>query len=272
MTKSVIDIEQQTVKKDPIWQQLRLEAEAASKNEPMLASFLHATLLNHQNLESAFSFHLAQQLDSPTASALMLREIIEAALTADPNIGKSLRCDLLAVKERDSACHRYSTAFLYYKGFLALQAYRIAHWLWQEERVSLALFLQSLISIEFAIDIHPAAKIGSGIMLDHGSGIVIGETAVVGDNVSIMQSVTLGGTGKEDGDRHPKIGNGVLISAGAKILGNIKIGDCCKISAGSVVLKDIPERSVVAGVPATIIGETSCDQPALNMDHDICCD
>lgn len=256
---------------DPIWQAIRNEVVEAAANEPMLASFYHATLLNHKSLETAFSYHLAHQLDSPTASALMLREIIEDALQADHSISCAMRCDLQAVKERDSACHRYSTAFLYYKGFSALQAYRIAHWLWQQERTSLALFLQSLIAREFSVDIHPAAKVGQGIMLDHATGIVVGETATIGNDVSIMQSVTLGGTGKEDGDRHPKIGNGVLISAGAKILGNIKVGDCSKISAGSVVLKEVPPRSVVAGVPATVIGETSCE-PALNMDHALGCD
>lgn len=180
-----------------------------------------------------------------------------------------MRADLHAVSERDSACCSQVTPLLYFKGFHALQAYRVAHWLWQQGRKSLALFLQNRISAVFAVDIHPAARIGKGIMFDHATGIVIGETAVVGDMVSIMQSVTLGGTGKEAGDRHPKVSNGVLIGAGAKILGNITVGECAKVGAGSVVLKDVPARAVVAGVPAKIIGDNLCGQPAQEMDHHI---
>ena len=269
MAKPAISI---TDSNDPIWQAIRQETECAVKQEPVLASFLHSTILNHQSLEGALSFHLAHLLDSPTASALLVREVIEEALAADPEIGKSVRCDLRAVNDRDSACCSYATPFLYFKGFHALQAYRIAHWLWNQERQSLALFFQSLISGEFGVDIHPAAKIGHGILLDHGTGVVIGETAKVGNNVSIMQSVTLGGTGKEEGDRHPKVGDGVLISAGAKILGNIDIGDGAKVGAGSVVLQPVPPHTTVAGVPAKIIGHPNCQQPALNMNHGINCD
>lgn len=180
-----------------------------------------------------------------------------------------MRADIQAVNERDSACCSLVTPLLYFKGFHALQAYRIAHWLWRQGRKPLALFLQNRISSVFAVDIHPAARIGKGIMFDHATGIVIGETAVVEDNVSIMQSVTLGGTGKEAGDRHPKVRKGVLISAGAKILGNIEVGECAKVGAGSVVLKDVPPRSTVAGVPARIIGENRCLQPSRDMDHHI---
>lgn len=256
---------------DALWATIRAETELDAAGEPVLASFLHATILNHHSLEDALSFHLAHKLDSATASALLVREVIEQALAGDPQIGAAIRCDIQAIKERDSACHSYATPFLYFKGFHALQSYRVAHWLWRQGRQSLALFFQNRISCEFGVDIHPAARIGRGIMLDHATGVVIGETAVVGDNVSIMQSVTLGGTGKEDGDRHPKVGNGVLLSAGAKVLGNIRIGDGAQVGAGSVVLKDVPNHAVVAGVPAVIVGRASSDAPALEMNHQLGC-
>lgn len=256
---------------DPLWDAIRQETELSITNEPVLASFLYSTILHHQSLECALSFHLANKLDNPTASAMLVREVIEQALAADPAIGKAMRCDLKAIKERDSACDGYSVPFLYSKGFHALQSYRVAHWLWQQGRESLALFFQNCISTEFGVDIHPAAVIGHGILIDHATGVVIGETAVVGNNVSIMQSVTLGGTGKEEGDRHPKVGDGVLISAGAKILGNIKIGSGAKVGAGSVVLQEVPPRTTVAGVPAKIVGHPGSDQPALDMDHSINC-
>ena len=254
---------------DPLWQTIREETALEAEREPILASFLHATILNHSTLEAALSFHLANKLDSPTASALLVREVIEDALDSDPSIGDAIRCDIRAVRERDSACVGFSVPFLYFKGFHALQAYRIAHWLWTQRREALALFFQNRISAEFGVDIHPAARIGRGVMMDHATGIVIGETAVVGNNVSIMQSVTLGGTGKELGDRHPKVGNGVLLSAGAKILGNIKIGDGAQVCAGSVVLAEVPAHTVVAGVPAKAIGRPCCEQPALEMNHGV---
>jgi len=257
---------------DPVWHTIREEATASAQHEPMLASFLHATILNHDSLESALSFHLAHKLDSTTLPALLIREVIEEALASDPAIGKAIRCDIKAVRERDSACDSYATPFLYFKGFHALQCYRIAHWLWKQGRHSLALFLQNRISVEFGVDIHPAAKIGCGILMDHATGIVIGETSVVKDNVSIMQEVTLGGTGKEHGDRHPKVEAGVLISCGAKILGNIRIGEGAKIGAGSVVLDDVPAHTTVAGVPARIVGHPKTDAPALDMNHRLNCD
>jgi serine O-acetyltransferase len=252
---------------DSVWPRIRAEAKEEVAREPMLASFFHATILNHEDLESALSFHLAYTLDSPTASSLLLREVIEEALQSDPCMRSTLRCDLLAVLDRDSACDTLYVPFLYFKGFHALQTHRVSHWLWNQGRRSLALFFQNRMSCEFGVDIHPAAKLGYGIMLDHATGLVIGETAVVGNNVSILQSVTLGGTGKEQGDRHPKVGNGVLISAGAKVLGNICIGDGAKVGAGSVVLEDVPPHTTVAGVPAKIVGRPSCDAPALEMDH-----
>lgn len=253
---------------DPVWETVRREAGDAAAKEPILASFLHATILNHKSLESALSFHLANKLDSPTASALLVREVIEAAFSQN-ELGAAMRADLQAIKERDSACDNYCTPFLYFKGFHALQAYRVAHWLWQQQREALALFLQNRISGVFAVDIHPAARLGEGIMIDHATGVVIGETAVVGNNVSIMQSVTLGGTGKEEGDRHPKVGDGVLISCGAKILGNIRIGEGAMIGAGSVVLQEVPAHTTAAGVPAKIIGKPGCQSPALEMNHSL---
>jgi serine O-acetyltransferase len=257
---------------DPVWERIREETAKHASDEPILASFLHATILNHTCLEAALSFHLAYQLDSPTASSLLLREVMLEAFDSDDYIRCAVRADLLAVEERDSACHELYIPFLYFKGFHALQTHRVAHWLWNRGRESLALFFQNRMSAEFAVDIHPAARLGSGIMLDHATGLVIGETAVVGNNVSILQSVTLGGTGKDEGDRHPKIGNGVLISAGAKILGNIRVGEGAKVGAGSVVLEDVPPHTTVAGVPAKVVGRPSSDQPALEMDHDFCCD
>lgn len=253
---------------DRLWHTIREETEREAKNEPLLASFLHATLLNHESLESALSYHLANLLDCPATPAILLREVIREALRKDSRIIDSVREDIKAVYERDSACHAFSTPFLYFKGFLALQSYRIAHWLWSNQRQSLALYFQHRISVVFGVDIHPAALIGCGIMIDHATGLVVGETCVIGNNVSIMQSVTLGGTGKEEGDRHPKVADGVLISAGAKILGNITIGEGAKIGAGSVVLQNVPPHCTAAGVPAKIICKHKDeDLPALNMDH-----
>lgn len=252
---------------DEVWLSIRQSAAREAQAEPVLASFLHATILNHDTLEAALSFHLAQKLGNPTAPALLVREVIEQAFAADPSIGHAMRCDLRAVQQRDSACPDHAVAFLFFKGFHALQSYRVAHWLWQAGRHALALFLQNRISCEFGVDVHPAARIGCGILLDHATGVVIGETAVVGDDVSIMQAVTLGGTGKVGGDRHPKVGSGVLIGAGAEILGNIRIGDGAQVCAGSVVLADVPMHTTVAGVPAQVVGRPCSEQPALEMNQ-----
>ena len=214
MTATQSDGIQQMHNGDPIWERIRSETRDAAAAEPILASFLHATILNHDELECSLSFHLANLLDNPSAPAMMLRELILEALRDDSEIRGAIRDDLNAILDRDSACHELYIPFLYFKGFQALQIHRIGHWLWTHDRQPLALFLQSQMSRQFGIDIHPAARFGHGIMLDHATGLVVGETAVVGNRVSILQSVTLGGTGKEDGDRHPKIGDGVLISAG----------------------------------------------------------
>lgn len=198
---------------------------------------------------------------------VVVREMVEEAYARDPSLVHAARADLVAIFERDPACHRLLQPILYFKGYQAMQAYRVGHHLWENGQRDLAYFVQMRVSEIFGVDIHPAAKIGKGIMIDHAHSIVIGETAVVGDNVSMLHSVTLGGTGKEEEDRHPKIGNGVLIGAGAKVLGNIKVGDCSRIAAGSVVLEEVPACKTVAGIPARIVGEAGCDQPSVSMNH-----
>ena len=254
-------------KVDPVWRQMRMEAEELADAEPFMASLAHSVVLHHNSLEHALSYRLAQKLSSPEMSPLLLREMADAAYAGDPVMGAAGRADIVAVHDRDPACHRMLQPLIYFKGFLAIQSYRLAHHLWTEGRKDLALFLQMRCSEVFGVDIHPNAIVGQGIMIDHAHSIVIGETAVVGDDVSMLHSVTLGGTGKEGGDRHPKIGAGVLIGAGAKVLGNIKVGDCSRIAAGSVVLKDVPPSTTVAGIPARIIGEAGCARPSHAMDH-----
>jgi len=252
---------------DPVWARICDEARQAVRDEPLLGGVIHNSLLHHPTLERALAFRFAVKLASAEISEQILREIADEAYAADRWLGEAARADLVAVHERDPACHRFLQPVLYFKGYQAVQAYRVGHWLWNKGRVDMASFIQMRVSEVFGVDIHPAARIGKGIMIDHAHSIVIGETAVVGDNVSMLHSVTLGGTGKEDGDRHPKIGDGVLIGAGAKVLGNIRIGRCTRIAAGSVVLTDVPACKTVAGVPARIVGEAGCDQPALSMDQ-----
>lgn len=254
---------------DPIWDGIRKEVTEDAQREPMLASFLYAVILNHSCLEDALSFHLASKLESSIIPSVTLRDLFDHALSSDPTIGRKVREDIAAVCERDPACQRYSTPLLYFKGFHALQSYRAAHYYWREGRRSLALFLQSRISEVFSVDIHPAAVIGSGILMDHATSIVIGETAVIGDNVSMLHEVTLGGTGKIQGDRHPKVKDGVLIAAGAKILGNVTVGEGAKVGGGAVVLDDVPPHCTVVGVPARVVGRPSTELPALEMDHRI---
>lgn len=264
-----MNITKKVVEADRLWHTIRQEASQLVESEPMLASYFHATLLNHKNLGSALSYILANKLVTQVMPAIEIREIARQAYEADTTIIQSAVTDILAVYVRDPATNYYSTPLLYYKGFLSLQAYRIAHWLWKQDRKSLAIFLQSQIAIVFGVDIHPAAQIGCGVMFDHATGIVIGETVVIENDVSILQSVTLGGTGKENGDRHPKIREGVMIGAHSTILGNIEIGKGAKIGAGSVVLEPVPEHTTVAGVPAKVVGCPDCEKPALNMNQDI---
>ncbi len=252
---------------DPVWDQIRAEAEDVTKREPELTAFIFANILNHSLLEHSVCHRLAQRLGHDDVDADLIRQTFLGVLESHPELGSIFRVDLVAVYDRDPACNRLIDPLLYFKGFHALETQRFSHALWHVGRRDFALYLQSQSSRLFAVDIHPAAKIGRGIMLDHGSGIVIGETAEIGDNSSLLHNVTLGGSGKETGDRHPKVGRGVMIGAGAKILGNIVVGDCARIAAGSVVLKDVPPRTTVAGVPARVVGEAGCSQPSSMMDQ-----
>jgi serine O-acetyltransferase len=249
-----------------LWSAMREEAEVKALQEPILGSFFHATILNHRTFRAALSFRLASKLESPMLPTMMIRDVIEEAIDGDPHLLTAAEIDVLATYNRDPACDDVSTPFLFFKGFHALQAHRVAHWLWHNDRRPLAVFFQNQISATLGVDIHPAARIGSGIMLDHATGIVIGETAVVEDDVSILHSVTLGGSGKDSGDRHPKIRRGVLLSAGCKVIGNFVVGEGAKVGAGSVVLRDVPAHVTVAGVPAQIVGRPVADAPALDMD------
>lgn len=254
---------------DIVWQRICDEAQQVVLDEPLLGGVMHNNFLHHSSFEKALAYRFAMKLSSGEVGEQILREIAEEAYVADTGIREAARADLVAVYERDPACHRYLQPLMYFKGYQAVQAYRVGHWLWKQGRTDMALLVQMRVSEMFGVDIHPAARIGKGIMIDHAHSIVIGETAVVGDNVSMLHSVTLGGTGKEDGDRHPKIGDGVLIGAGAKVLGNITVGANSRIAAGSVVLQDVPCCKTVAGVPARIVGEAGCDQPALSMNHQL---
>ncbi len=252
---------------DPVWSRICLEAEQAIEVEPLMGGLIYSGVLHHDSFVGALAYRISTKLASPEMSEQILREIADAAYIADPAITGAARADLVAIFDRDPACHRFLQPLLFFKGFQAVQAYRLGHWLWMQGRHDLAYFVQMRVSELFGVDIHPAAKIGQGIMIDHAHSIVVGETAVVGDNVSMLHSVTLGGTGKEDDERHPKIGDGVLIGAGAKVLGNIKVGNCSRIAAGSVVLEEVPPMKTVAGVPAKIVGEAGCSQPSMTMDQ-----
>ena len=250
-----------------LWQIMRREAERTLATEPVLSDYLNVTLLNHDSFESALSFRLASRLESTLLPPTLMRQVVSEAVTSEPGIGTAAQHDLAAVYARDPACENLVTGFLFLKGFHALQAQRVAHWLWRIERRALASLLQSRISAQLGVDAHPAARLGRGIMFDHASGIVVGETAVIEDDVSVLHSVTLGGTGNETGDRHPKIRRGVLLSAGCKIIGNIEVGEGAKVGAGSVVLENVPPHVTVAGIPARIVGTPRDKEPALSMDH-----
>ncbi|MCU0954718.1 MAG: serine O-acetyltransferase [Hyphomicrobium sp.] len=252
---------------DPVWNQLLQEAEEAMAGEPALTGFIFATVVNHSRLEDAIAHRVAQRLDHADVDAGLILQTFKDVLDSQPDLSLAIRADLAAVLDRDPACNRYLEPLLYFKGFHALVTYRFAHELWRQGRRDFSLYLQSQSSKIFATDIHPAARFGRGIMLDHATGFVVGETAVVGDNCSFLHAVTLGGSGKATGDRHPKIGSGVLIGAGAKVLGNIHVGNCALIAAGSVVLQDVPPNMTVAGVPARVVGRVACAEPARSMDQ-----
>jgi serine O-acetyltransferase len=252
---------------DPIWSRIRSEADAILQAEPTLTSFLLATVANQPGLDPAVAHRVAARLGHPVMTADLIAQTFIEAVQDDPTISEAIRADIVAVVDRDPAVGRFIEPVLYFKGFHALQTHRLAHWLWSRGRTDLALYLQSRSSEVFQTDIHPAARIGRGIFLDHATGLVVGMTAVVGDNVSILHDVTLGGTGKEKGDRHPKIRSGVMLGAGAKILGNIEVGECARVAAGSVVVASVPRNVTVAGVPARIVGEAGCAEPARSMDQ-----
>ncbi len=252
-----------------VWDEIRREAARDAAVEPALAGFLHEAVLRHPSLESALGTLIAGKLDGHGLSAMSLRDLAAQAFDGDPGIGAAVIADLQAVLSRDPATRGYSQPLLYFKGFHAIQAYRIGHYFWTHNHEPLALYLQSRISEAFAVDIHPGAVIGKGIMFDHATSVVIGATAVIEDDFSMLHEVTLGGTGREGGDRHPKIGRGVMIGAGAKVLGNIKVGEGAKIGAGSVVLKDVPPHTTVAGVPAKVVSFPPESFPALTMDQSL---
>jgi serine O-acetyltransferase len=254
-------------KLDPVWAKIRDEAEAVVRNEPEIGTFIYSSILHHDTLETAVVHRVAERLDHADVSAELIRQAYTDALEAEPKIGEAFRADIVAVFDRDPATDRFIEPVLYYKGFHAIQTHRLAHWLWNQGRKDFAYYLQSRSSAVFQCDIHPAAKVGQGIFLDHATGLVVGETATIGDNVSMLHDVTLGGTGKTHGDRHPKIADGVLIGAGAKIIGNIEIGHCSRVAAGSVVLKAVPHNVTVAGIPAKIVGDSPCEEPSRTMDH-----
>ncbi|MCC2096511.1 MAG: serine O-acetyltransferase [Hyphomicrobiales bacterium] len=252
---------------DPIFARIRVEAEEVLRKEPEFSGFIYGTVLNHDTLASAVAHRIADRLDHQTVPSDLIEQAFRDMLARDASMAEAINADIMAVADRDPACQRFIEPLLYFKGFQAIQTHRLAHALWNDGRRDFALYLQSRSSSVFQCDIHPAARIGKGIFLDHATGLVVGSTAVIEDDVSILHSVTLGGTGKDQGDRHPKIRHGVLIGAGAKVLGNIEIGHCSKIASGSVVLNAVPPNKTVAGVPARIVGESGCSEPARVMDQ-----
>ena len=252
---------------DPVWARVRQEAEEIVRREPELATFIYSTVLHHDTFEAALIHRLAERLDHAALSGELIRLAYGDALKEEKAIGEAFRADLMATVDRDPATHRLIEPLLYYKGYHAIQTHRLMHWLWNNGRRDFALYLQSRASTVFQCDIHPAARFGRGIFLDHATGLVVGETAVVEDDVSMLHGVTLGGTGKEWEDRHPKIRYGVMIGAGAKVLGNIEVGHCSRIAAGSVVVKPVPNNVTVAGIPAKVIGVAGCPDPARTMDQ-----
>ena len=254
-------------KVDPVWSRIRQEAEDTARREPELASFIYENILHHDTLETAVAHRVSQRLEHPDVSSDLIRQAFREALEDEPSLGDVFRADIVATFDRDPATTRFIEPVLYYKGFHAIQTHRLAHWLLGKGRRDFAMYLQSRSSAAFQCDINPSAKIGRGIFLDHATGLVVGETAVVEDDVSILHDVTLGGTGKDNEDRHPKIRRGVMIGAGAKILGNIEVGHCARIAAGSVVIKAVPNNVTVAGVPAKVVGEAGCAEPSHTMDQ-----
>jgi len=252
---------------DPVWNAVRKEAQDIIEREAVLSTFIYTTILNHLSLEDAVVQRISDRLSSPEVSGGLIRQSYQNMVNDWPQWGEYLRSDLAAVYDRDPACHRFVDPILYFKGFHAIQTHRLAQWCHKNGRKDFALYLQSRSSEVFQTDINPAVKMGKGIFIDHATGVVIGETVTIGDNVSILQNVTLGGTGKEVGDRHPKIASGVLLGAGAMVLGNIKVGRCSRIAAGSLVLKTVPHKVTVAGIPGKVVGVAGCAEPSRTMDQ-----
>ena len=252
---------------NPVFARMQAEAQEIIRREPEIAGFIYSSVLNHETLESVVIHRVAARLAHADVPADLIRQAYADYVDADPYFGQAFHADLLAVFDRDPACTRLVEPILYFKGFHAIQAHRLAHALWKDGRHDFALYLQSRASAVFQTDVNPEAKIGKGVFLDHATGLVVGATAIIEDDVSMLQDVTLGGTGKDVGDRHPKVRHGVLIGAGAKILGNIEVGHCARIAAGSVVLHPVPHNKTVAGVPARIVGEAGCAEPARTMDQ-----
>jgi serine O-acetyltransferase len=257
---TLVSPEAQGTDSEALWRKLRWEAEEACLKSPMLAPLFLDSIINQPSFEVAVFHRIAARLKNDVISQPLILQAFHRASSAAPEIAEGLKADIMAVYDRDPACERLIEPLLYFKGFHAIQVHRLTHWLWKAGERDFALYLQSRASEVFQTDIHPAARIGKGILLDHATGLVVGETAVVEDDVSLLQGITLGGTGKEAGDRHPKVRRGVMIGAGAKILGNIEIGECARIAAGSVVLNPVAPRTTVAGVPARPVRVApSCD-------------
>ncbi|MBO6816653.1 MAG: serine O-acetyltransferase [Rhizobiaceae bacterium] len=263
--EQVVNLE--ALKIDPVWKAIREEAEGIISSEPLMSSFIYSNILHHKTLEDAVIHRISERLHNRDFSADLVRQNFTEMANDNPEWSEVLRIDISAVYERDPACSRLIEPILYFKGFQALQTHRLAHWNLNRGHKDIALYLQSRSSQVFQTDINPAAKFGRGIFIDHATGIVVGETATVGDDVSILHSVTLGGTGKEMEDRHPKIGNGVLLGAGAKVLGNIEIGHCSRIAAGSLVIKPVPANVTVAGIPGKVVGVAGCSEPSRSMNQ-----
>ncbi|KXV77306.1 serine acetyltransferase [Acetobacter cerevisiae] len=248
-----------------LWQEM--VEQACVCHDPLVRGLLATGIRSHADFASALAALLGRKLGDRSVAADALAELVKESFDAQPEIVCAAAADMVAIRERDPACPDYVTPFLFFKGFHAVQSYRVAHWLWRAGRRHLALHLQSRGSELFGVDIHPAARLGRRILFDHGTGIVVGETSIVEDDVSILQEVTLGGTGKHSGDRHPKVRRGVLIGAGAKVLGNIEVGEGAKIGAGSIVLESVPPFTTVVGNPARKVGTRHSGMPALSMDQ-----
>ncbi len=252
---------------DPVWQAVRGEAEDVVTNEPLMSSFIYNSVLNQESFEAAVIHRISERLHNRDFSGELVRQSFDAMRAEWSEWSEILRIDIAAVYDRDPACSRLIEPILYFKGFQAIQTHRLANWNLNRGNRDIAYYLQSRSSQVFQTDINPAAKFGKGVFLDHATGFVVGETAQVGDDVSILHGVTLGGTGKEMEDRHPKIGDGVLLGAGATVLGNIKIGDCSRVAAGSMVIKDVPNNVTVAGIPGRVVGVAGCSEPSRTMNQ-----